>query len=150
MFLRIAVLLALLGFGAACAGGAADDDASPDTATSAATPPTDAAGSPSPTASGEPPLSSTDLPIMTPPAAKPTGPTDAVSRRWITGVVTRTGAGPCFGLRDDAGRQYAVYNAEGVPVETGQRIKARVVPLRLRIYCGPGEAVSMLESAPAR
>jgi hypothetical protein len=149
MFLRIAMVLALLGLGAACAGGAEQDGTTPADATPTSAP-ADASGAPSPSATSGPPLSSTELPTMTPPAAKPTEPSDRVGTRYLSGVVTRGGSGPCYGLRGDDGRQYALYNSEGLTLTENARIRARVAPLLIRIYCGPGEHLALVAFGPER
>jgi hypothetical protein len=50
---------------------------------------------------------------------------------------------PRDGHRD--GAQYAVYGDQGWTLRRGERVRVRVEPLRLKIYCGPGTHVSMLE-----
>jgi hypothetical protein len=100
---------------------------------------------PAPSSSDGPPMSSTDLPTLRPPSGPPRTPSDQVPVGWLTGTVTAGGTGPCYGLETDDGAQYAVYGDQGWTLRRGERVRVRVEPLRLKIYCGPGTHVSMLE-----
>ena len=95
--------------------------------------------------SDSPPLSSTPPPTISPPTGPPSTPSDQQPTGWIAGRVTRGGSGPCYGLETDDGVQYAMYNADGITLETGAVVRVRVEPLRLFIYCGPGQHVHMLK-----
>jgi hypothetical protein len=98
---------------------------------------------PSPAASSEPPLSSTELPTR--PPAKPKTPSDLVPSDMIAGRVTRGGSGPCYGLVTDDGIEYALYSAAGMQLGEGTFVRVRFEPLLLKIYCGPGRPVSAVE-----
>ncbi|HEX2497973.1 MAG TPA: hypothetical protein VHO00_04180 [Actinomycetes bacterium] len=95
--------------------------------------------------SSSPPLSSVPPPTATRPTGPPSTPSDRQPTGWIAGRVTQGGSGPCYGLETDDGIQYALYNADGITLETGAVVRVRVEPLLLRIYCGPGQHVHMLE-----
>jgi hypothetical protein len=95
--------------------------------------------------SSSPPLSSVPPPTVITPTGPPSTPSDPQPTGWIAGRVTQGGSGPCYGLETDDGIQYALYNADGVTLETGAVVRVRVEPLLLRINCGPGQHVHMLE-----
>lgn len=108
------------------------------------------AGSPAPSGrpvpSGTPTLSSVPPPTLGPQTGPPRTPSDPRPTGWIAGRVTRGGSGPCYGLETDDGIDYVLYNAEGLVLETGAVIRARIEPLPLqRIYCGSGLHVQLLE-----
>lgn len=60
---------------------------------------------------------------------------------WVEGKVTRGGTGPCYGLLDLNGVEYAMYSAEGRKLAAGDRIRAQLKPATLRIHCGAGKPV---------
>ena len=95
--------------------------------------------------SGSPPLSNTTPPTLRPPSGPPKSPTDQ-QPEWIAGRVTRGGSGPCYGLETDDGTQYALYNAEGITLEMGAVVRVRVEPLLVKIDCGSGQHVHMIEA----
>jgi len=64
---------------------------------------------------------------------------------WIAGTVTRGGTGPCYGMETDDGKLYALYGTDSAALERGTKIRVRVEPLKLRIYCGPGEHLKILK-----
>ncbi|HKA68635.1 MAG TPA: hypothetical protein VKG85_05900 [Actinomycetes bacterium] len=106
--------------------------------------PTDASGRPT-GGSSTPPLSSVPPPTISPPTGPPTAPSDPKPTDWIAGRITRGGSGPCYGLETDDGVQYAMYSTDGITLQVGAIVRARVEPLRLFIYCGPGQHVHMLK-----
>jgi hypothetical protein len=91
-----------------------------------------------------PPVSSTVPPSQRPPSRPPKTPTD-VPPGWIVGTVTKGGTGPCYGMETDEGKLYALYGGGGVALERGSKVRVRVEPLKLKIYCGPGLHVHILE-----
>jgi len=94
--------------------------------------------------SGTPPLSSTPPPTLRPASKPPKTPSDQ-QPDWIAGRVTRGGSGPCYGLETDDGTRYAMYSADGFTLDEGSVVRVRVAPLLLRIYCGPGQHVRIVE-----
>lgn len=106
--------------------------------------PTDSSGRPT-GGSGTPPLSSVPPPAISPPTGPPTTPSDPRPTDWIAGRITRGGSGPCYGLETDEGIQYAMYGTDGITLETGAVVRARVEPLQLFINCGDGQHVRMLK-----
>ncbi|MEH1123727.1 hypothetical protein [Micromonospora sp. CPCC 206061] len=93
----------------------------------------------------EQPPSTTPPPTSSAPAKPPTTPTDQRPKDILVGKVTRGGEGPCYGMVTDDGKEYALYSAAGTKLTEGDTVKIRYEPLRLKIYCGPGEHVSALE-----
>jgi hypothetical protein len=63
----------------------------------------------------------------------------------LVGRVTRGGSGPCYGLETDEGKQYALYNADGMSLAVGTTIRVETAPLRLKINCGAGEHLSAVK-----
>lgn len=107
------------------------------------------ASSPSPVVSDSP--SSSPLPTITKTVKPPREPTDNLpSTGWVTGMVTRGGTGPCYGLIADDGTRYALYSTDGVELTKGDRVKVKLEPSLLRIYCGPGALMTMLEAEPVK
>jgi hypothetical protein len=92
-----------------------------------------------------PPMSSTVPPSQRPPSRPPKTPTNDVPPGWIVGTVTKGGTGPCYGMETDEGKLYALYGGGGVVLERGSKVRVRVEPLKLKIYCGPGLHVNILE-----
>jgi hypothetical protein len=90
-------------------------------------------------------MSNTALPTMRPPKP-PKTPTDLVPHDVIVGKVTRGGSGPCYGLLTVDGDEYALYSAKGIELEEGTTVRVRFEPLKLKIHCGPGRHVSLLEA----
>jgi hypothetical protein len=90
-------------------------------------------------------MSSTVPPSQRPPSRPPTTPTDVVPPGWIVGTVTKGGTGPCYGMETDEGKLYALYGGAGVALERGSKVRVRVEPVKLKIYCGPGLHVNILE-----
>ncbi|GAA0816011.1 hypothetical protein [Spirilliplanes yamanashiensis] len=108
-------------------------------------------GAPAPTPSGvptgpPPPASADPLPPGSIPSGIPKTPTDIVrTAGWINGTVTRGGSGPCYGITDWDGVQFAVYSDAGVELAEGARVRAQVTPATLRISCGEGTPVEASE-----
>ena len=125
---RVSVLAAVLALVAACGSGQNGDDVVSDSESSSS------------------PLSSMPPPSGTTPNTPPSTPSDQQPTGWVAGRVTQGGSGPCYGLETDDGVQYALYNADGITLETGAVVRVRVEPLLLRIYCGPGRHVHMLKA----
>jgi hypothetical protein len=48
-------------------------------------------------------------------------------------------------LRHGDRRGQALYGGGGVALERGSKVRVRVEPLKLKIYCGPGQHVNILE-----
>ncbi|MBO3740812.1 hypothetical protein [Actinoplanes flavus] len=144
---RIALALTAVAIVAGCASspssGTLPASSAPSTAPSPDTP------SPEPSAeasSAEAPSAATPLPTITLTKKPPKEPTDPQpSTGWVTGMVTRGGKGPCYGMITDDGQRYALYSTEGVELAKGDRIKAHLETTMLRIYCGPGTLMAMTE-----
>ena len=75
-----------------------------------------------------PPLSSTDLPTLKPPSAPPRTPTDDLPTDVIVGTVTAGGSGPCYGMEDNDGKQYALYGGGGISLTRGDTIRVKFEP----------------------
>ncbi|WP_229071825.1 hypothetical protein [Actinoplanes sp. DH11] len=69
---------------------------------------------------------------------------------WVSGMVTRGGTGPCYGLTADDGTKYALYGTDGVELTKGERVRVQVETTQLRIYCGPGDLMAMTASEPIK
>jgi hypothetical protein len=94
----------------------------------------------------EPPLSSSPPPAATPPTAPPQSPSDPrPAKDVLVGRVTRGGTGPCYGLETDEGKQYALYNADGMSLAVGATVRVETAPMMLKINCGPGEHLSAVK-----
>jgi hypothetical protein len=96
------------------------------------------------------PVRTSDLSTPTPPTLPtpqkpPKRPTDEITGAWFTGTVTAGGTGPCYQFTDEAGREYALYSARKLELRDGERVRVRLAPLEVRIYCGPGEHMRLLE-----
>ena len=80
------------------------------------------------------------------PATKPAkDPTDRIkSTDVITGMVTKCGSGPCYGITTDDGTQYALHSTAKFQLPKGKYAKVRAVPSDLRIYCGPGKLLDLI------
>lgn len=113
-------------------------------------PPAQSHTPPSPTPSATPPLSTTPPPTLDTPGAPPKSPTDQRVKDILVGRVTKGGTGPCYGMVTDDGKEYALYSTAGTALAKGDTIRVRYAPLRLKIYCGPGEHVSALDISIVR
>ncbi|MEU4694538.1 hypothetical protein [Actinoplanes sp. NPDC023714] len=69
---------------------------------------------------------------------------------WVTGSVTRGGQGPCYGFTADDGTKYALYNADGLDLPQGARMKVQLETTLIRIYCGPGHLMAMTAAEPIK
>lgn len=87
-----------------------------------------------------PPLSSTRPPSMKP-AKPPKKPTDLVPTDLIVGRVTRGGSGPCYGVVDQDGIEYAVYSTAGLSLGEGATVRIRFQQLKRTIDCGAGRRI---------
>jgi len=108
-----------------------------------AAPPSSGQAAPSPVApadSSPPPLSSTQLPTRNP-AKPPKTPTDQVPTDVVLGRVTRGGPGPCYGVVDDDGIEYAVFSTAGVTLAEGKVVRIKYQQLKRAIDCGAGRRV---------
>ena len=122
--------------GAGCAGTTGDTGA----------PAGSAAASVAPSATTPVPSSAPALPPGAVPSGAPKTPSDPVRPAgWIEGTVIRGGSGPCYGVTDWDGIEYAMYSDAGEQLAKGTLIAAKVVPARLRIDCGPGRQVQASE-----
>jgi hypothetical protein len=63
----------------------------------------------------------------------------------VTGYVTRGGTGPCYGLVDDDGVEYALHSTAGLQLDEGTYIRARIARHAPETSCGPGRNVAALE-----
>jgi hypothetical protein len=87
---------------------------------------------------------------MTRPGKPPKTPTDIVKTAGLLeGFVTRGGSGPCYGVTDFDGVEYAVYVADGRELAKGTQVRARISPATLRIDCGSGKPVQADTLTPA-
>lgn len=119
------------------------------------TSPTGAAPTPStgptaaaPSGRGEPPLSSTRPPTMGPPTAPPSHPTDLRKANIVAGRITRGGAGPCYGLVTDDGREYALHGVGKGSFATGSWVRVTIGPADPTADCGPGTPASIVTISP--
>ena len=138
--------------GIAVAAGALAAGCGAPTGSSASAPPL-SPSAPSPSFSASPSIevssSVAPLPTITKTAKPPKQPTDTLPENgWVTGMVTKGGTGPCYGLSTDEGTVYALYSTDGIKLEDGARVKVKLEPSLLKIYCGPGELMTMLEAKP--
>jgi hypothetical protein len=106
---------------------------------------------PAPTASSRPALPATPTekaqrPTPSVPPGPPRDPTDQIKKTDIVvGTITRGGSGPCYGLQTDDGTEYALYSNRGRELTHGSRVRLRVKPSLLRIFCGSGRFVEITE-----
>jgi hypothetical protein len=147
-----------------CAGAATDRSSAapgspPSSPVAAPTAPaTASAGGPSagpgavpPEGTEKPGLSATDPPVIGKPTGPPKEPTDLIKKTdRVTGVVTRGGSGPCFGMQTDDGVEYALHSSQARSLTKGSRITAQVKPSMLRINCGSGRLVEIQAVEPVR
>ena len=109
------------------------------TAPTSPTGPTESPGTP-------PPLSNTELPTMSRPARPPKTPTDLVPHDIVAGRVIRGGSGPCYQLLTDDDTRYALHSTAGITLTEGTYVRIRFAPLKIKVYCGPGRHVALLEA----
>ena len=102
-----------------------------------------------PAAASSPPTR--PIPTVSRPTGPPKNPTDQLKPTgWVVGTVTSGGSGPCYGLTTDEGTQYALYSTAGISLVKGARVRVRIKPAVVRIYCGPGKLVEMTAAEPLR
>jgi hypothetical protein len=138
MVKRLALLLVVIAGLAGCAQN-----------TPPSTLPATAPVSAPPSAAVPPADSPTTSPTAVPTWGRPTRPAKDPSDRikktdTVVGMVTKGGAGPCYGVTTDDGTQYSLHSAAGLQLPKGKYVKVRAVPSDLRIYCGPGELLDLL------
>ena len=85
-----------------------------------------------------PPLSATDLPTLKPPSGPPSRPTDDLPTDIVVGRITLASA-PCLRLVTDDGVAWALYGTDVDRIDRDDVVRVKVAPLRLKIYCGPGQ-----------
>jgi hypothetical protein len=142
----LALLLAAAVVAGCAEGGAVGDNTTPaGPATPSGSAPPEGRATATPEGRATAP-SATDLPTMRPPKGPPKTPTDNLPRDRIAGRITKGGSGPCYGLVTDDGQEYALHSTAGLELEEGTYVRARIATLRLKIYCGPGQHVALLEA----
>jgi hypothetical protein len=136
----VAVVAAL----AACAqpgGESTGAEPSPTTTASTAAP---SANPPAAPATSAPPMSDTVPPTLGPGKAGERTPSDYIAGDTIAGRVTKGGSGPCYEVTNDDGKRYALHSTAGLTLQEGTYVTAKVAPMLLKIYCGPGEPYSLV------
>ncbi|WP_234038832.1 hypothetical protein [Micromonospora coerulea] len=83
-------------------------------------------------------ISATVPPALGRPAGPPRKPTDNRPTDLIAGRITRGGTGPCYGLVDENGREYALHGPEAGELRVGSFVTLRVAPPTSSFDCGPG------------
>lgn len=68
----------------------------------------------------------------------PRTPSDLLPADIVVGTVTTGGRGPCYTIETDDGVPFALYSTAGLVLARGDRIRATVEALTLKIYCGQG------------
>ncbi|MFB9237006.1 hypothetical protein ACFFWC_15820 [Plantactinospora siamensis] len=94
-------------------------------------------------ASSPPPLSNPVPPTLRPATRPPDNPTDQVRTDVIGGWITRGGSGPCYGLVDDNGVEYALYGPTAGALAKGTRVVVRTAPTTAKVDCGPGRLLAI-------
>ncbi|WP_250002229.1 hypothetical protein [Actinoplanes sp. M2I2] len=120
---------------------------------SAAAPAPSEAASPAPAPSGTAaPTDSRGLPLSSdgsppPPPSRPAGHKfpDAGSLRvgWVDATVL-DGGGNCYSLKDADGDTWAVYSKKDVPVDKGDKVRARITPGKTPVDCGSGKPATLV------
>ena len=83
------------------------------------------------------------------PSRPPKTPTDLVGDDGsVVGTVTRGGSGPCYGLVTDDGTEYALYNADGLALTHGTRVRVHVGPPSRQVDCGTGRPRQLRSAEP--
>lgn len=93
-----------------------------------------------------PVLSRTEPPVLPRPDSPPQKPSDLISGDGLVGTVTQGGTGPCYSLVTDDGAEHTLYSGDGVELATHSRVRVWVVPLDVRISCGPGQPWRMVRA----
>ncbi|MDM4784485.1 hypothetical protein [Micromonospora sp. b486] len=91
------------------------------------------------------PLSATDLPTLRRPADPPRKPTDNRPTGVVAGWITRGGSGPCYGLMDENGTEYAVYGPNAGEMRKGELVTLRLTARDRSVDCGPGIPMRIIE-----
>ncbi|MEH0825461.1 MULTISPECIES: hypothetical protein [Micromonospora] len=91
------------------------------------------------------PLSATDLPTLRRPAGPPKKPTDDRPVGVVAGWITRGGSGPCYGLMDENGTEYAVYGPNAGELRKGDLVTLRLTARDRSVDCGPGIPMRIIE-----
>jgi hypothetical protein len=155
MHRSIATVALVLALGALGACGEQGGDAMPRTEPTASPSPSDESPTtPAPSSvapSGRPSGRANNpvdpgIPTLRPPNPKQSLPTDYIPGDTLGGRVTKGGSGPCYGLVTDDEVQYALHSTAGIKLEEGTYVRVKVAPLRLKIYCGPGAHLALLEA----
>lgn len=102
----------------------------------------------SPSGRSRPPLSATRPPTLGPPTAPPRWPSDLRKANVLAGRITRGGAGPCYGLVTDDGREYALHGPDRGTFATGAWVRVTVGPADPTANCGPGTPASIVKIDP--
>ncbi|MGC4895614.1 hypothetical protein [Micromonospora sp. DT31] len=97
-----------------------------------------AASGPASPADRPTPLSATDLPTLRRPTGPPKTPTDNRPTGVVAGWITRGGSGPCYGLMDENGTEYAVYGPNAGELRKGDLVTLRLTARDRSVDCGPG------------
>jgi hypothetical protein len=84
------------------------------------------------------------------PEPAPTTSTAAVPAGWITGRITKSGEGPCYGLKADDGTAYAMHSDDPQKVKTGDKVRVQVTASLLRMSCGDGTQVKIKTLEPVK
>jgi hypothetical protein len=79
------------------------------------------------------------------PGGPPKTPSDLVPTDRFAGRVVRGGDGPCYGVATDEGETYALYSRTAYTLRVGDTVLVTFEPLRLKIDCGDGRPVSVVE-----
>ena len=72
----------------------------------------------------------------------PSTPSDPQPVDLVAGRVVRGGAGPCYGVRTDDGKLYAVHSTSAGELEVGTTVLVKLGPALPEVDCGPGEPVT--------
>ncbi|ASW53239.1 hypothetical protein CIK06_02165 [Plantactinospora sp. KBS50] len=80
---------------------------------------------------------------MGPAGKPPKDPTDRIPADTIGGWITRGGSGPCYGLVDDDGVEYALHGTGAGTLAVGTRVVATIGPAPADVDCGPGRPVQL-------
>jgi hypothetical protein len=138
------VLLAVtLVAGCAAPGGGQMPQDEPSASPSAAATPGGSA-TPGVSASGRPPLSDVPPPTLGPPNPTQSRPSDYIAGDTIAGRVTKGGTGPCYEVTNEDDKVYVLHSTAGLALVEGTYVTAKVAPLRVKVDCGPGKALSLL------
>ncbi|MFD6264985.1 hypothetical protein ACGF5H_01390 [Micromonospora chalcea] len=116
-----------------------------------ATPPASRADAPAASGAATPadrpaPLSATELPTLRRPAGPPKKPTDNRPAGVVAGWIIRGGSGPCYGLMDENGTEYAVYGPNTGELRKGDFVSLRLTARDRSVDCGPGIPMRVVES----